>query len=194
MPTGRFPHLGLILIIAVGAMDQPLGVFAGDTEPPPYHGIVVAPPSLDFGYVEVEAGPTPPQSVTLTHSGFSEATTFVQLSGEQAADFMITAGGGSGILASGEMSVVSVAFDPSALGSRRAELVITSDQPVSPEMELPLTGVAAVFGPTGLATGEIVQALLGIIPASPEESFDLNGDDELDAADAVSNANALSGN
>ncbi|MBN1476098.1 choice-of-anchor D domain-containing protein [Candidatus Sumerlaeota bacterium] len=194
MPTGRFHHLGLILIFAVGAMAQTLGVFAGDTAPMPYHGTVVSPTSLDFGFVEVDSGPTPSQSLTLTYSGFSVATTDVQLSGEQAAEFMITAGGGSGMLASGEMSVVSVAFDPSALGSRRAELVITSDQPVSPEMEVPLTGVAAEFGPTGLATGQIVQAILGIIPASPEESFDLNGDDMLDAADAVSNSNAVSGN
>jgi len=91
--------------------------------------------NLNFGAVALGANST--QTVTLTNSGTADlAIIFSQISGAQAGDFSITAGGAAGSLAPNASRNIALRFAPQTTGARNAALVIISDAASSPDTVL----------------------------------------------------------
>ncbi|MCP3937449.1 MAG: choice-of-anchor D domain-containing protein, partial [Actinomycetia bacterium] len=121
-------------------------VAGGDETVQPSFGtvpeITVAPISLDFGLRPLAAGATASQDIVITNDGLAGLTiTAVSLIGADAGEFAVTNDTGEGSLAPAASRTVSVAFDPSSLGSKSATLRILSDDSDEPTVDVPLIGV-----------------------------------------------------
>ncbi len=106
----------------------------------------IAPSSLGFGSQVITAS-SAPQSVTLTNKGSAAlSVTGIAVTGTNAADFSIAAGGtcpaNGGAVAIGASCTVAVRFAPHAVGSSDASLNFTDNAPSSPQ-QVSLSGTGA---------------------------------------------------
>jgi len=106
--------------------------------------LVVSPPSHDFGPVRI--GDAAVKRFFLVNEG--EGRLQVEppaLAGSDPGAFGITAGGGVPIvLLEGGVWPIDVEFRPHAAGGRTAELVLESNDPTRPRIEVPLAGTGAL--------------------------------------------------
>jgi hypothetical protein len=154
--------------------------------------ITVTPPMVDFGRVDVDDDPPVPGAVTISNDGAAPLTLVapgVTLSGPNSPEFAVVGGGDAGVIGPGEMRTVQIEFDPRVEGNLAADLVIPSDDLDEPITVVPLQGVGAQLGPTGLTTDEIVNRILRL-STIPGADYDLNDDNAVDAVDVILNQSA----
>ncbi|MBI1809694.1 MAG: choice-of-anchor D domain-containing protein, partial [Gemmatimonadetes bacterium] len=120
---------------------NPVSVAASGNGTAPAIGLNVG--SLNFGTQAVSVA-SAPQTVVVFSAGDSPLTiTNVTVIGTNAADFAVTANTCAGVsLPPGDSCGVSVSFDPSALGTRTAQLRISGNATNSPQF-VNLSGVGA---------------------------------------------------
>ncbi|MBI4635085.1 MAG: SBBP repeat-containing protein [Candidatus Rokubacteria bacterium] len=99
--------------------------------------LVVLPPRLTFS--GVSAGSSDTKTVTLQNAG--QGTLTGSVSGTLSAPFTLLAGGGTFSLAPGATLAVTVQFSPSARGTARSALTVTSDDPARPATRVQVTGI-----------------------------------------------------
>lgn len=100
----------------------------------------VVPGSLNFGLRHISTGPSAPQNVTISNVGtFGDLVFTAGISGSNAADF-IMGSLSTTPLAPGTSRTVQVTFDPSAVGARAANFVVTSNDGAQPTVTVPLSG------------------------------------------------------
>jgi hypothetical protein len=158
--------------------------------------IAVAPDTLAFGEWPVNAGPSLALIVAVANVGNVDlefTPPGVVLSSTASPEFVLAAPPDTSPLSPGSLRTFDVAFDPSSLGGKAADLVITTGDADEPTVIISLTGMGTEFiGPTGLTTAQIVETILGRAdPVPARHRLDLNEDDDVDAADVVVNENAL---
>ncbi len=105
--------------------------------------IDVSPLEIDFGYRSLAAGLSATRTVEIRNNGNRVLTLSGAgpvLVGPATAEFVLVNGGGGGVLNPGESRVVTLAFDPSQEGLRRARLQIASDDRDEPLIEVELYG------------------------------------------------------
>jgi hypothetical protein len=97
--------------------------------------------SGNLGFGSQEVGTTsPPQTVTLTNTGSGVLhISSVALTGPNAADFAIQQNNCPGVLPGGESCQLAIVFQPTATGTRKAQLSVTDDGGGSPQ-QVELTG------------------------------------------------------
>ena len=127
--------------------------------------ISVGPASIDFGAQPVAAGPTSPQSVTITSLGVNALNvSSITLIGSGAAHFSISSDSGQLTLAKNATRTIQLAFDPATSGPLAATLRIVSDDTDEAIIDVPLSGTgvepeisvsppALDFGSIALAAG-----------------------------------------
>ncbi len=104
---------------------------------------VVSPPALAFGPIEAFTSSLP-QSVTLSNIGNAPLViTGIAIAGASPSNFAQTNTCGAN-LAVGVSCNIIVTFNPTATVTGAAVLVITSNDPVSPSLTVPLSGTVAV--------------------------------------------------
>lgn len=106
----------------------------------PVHVIGVFPVSLSFGNRNVHAGPSPPQTMTITNEGAGtlEITSVDLVTGTQ---FVIASDTGEPTLGAGDSRLVEIAFDPTSEGAKTDLLRITSNDPSNPTADVALDGI-----------------------------------------------------
>ncbi len=85
----------------------------------------VTPAALTFPSQVVAAGPTPTQNVTVTNTG-SGPVTVTALSNSNGVEFPVSGFTAGTVIAEGGTYTFQVAFDPSALGARSANLTVST--------------------------------------------------------------------
>ena len=100
--------------------------------------ISVTPPSYDFGDVKVKKSKT--ASFKVTNSGKANLSITSTITGTDASMFTITSGSGSKTIKPGKSLTIKVAFKPTSTGSKSGNLEITSNDPNTPTIDLPLSG------------------------------------------------------
>ncbi|MCH8333667.1 choice-of-anchor D domain-containing protein, partial [Candidatus Sumerlaeota bacterium] len=122
--------------------------------------IDVTPLSVGFGTNDVRQGASSDITVTIVNIGTHDLTMTgneVELTGADATEFLVTSDTGEKVLAPGVERIVKVAFDPVTVGSKNANLTITSDDLDEPvvtvlftaggvEQDLRVTGGPLDFG------------------------------------------------
>ncbi|MBN2006874.1 MAG: choice-of-anchor D domain-containing protein, partial [Anaerolineae bacterium] len=122
--------------------------------------IDVAPSALDFGEQDVDAGPAVSRQVTVANDGNGNLhVTGITLNGDDASEFVIESGGEVFTLMPGNTHAILLAFDPSTMGAKSAELQIQSDDDDEPTVIVTLSGAGAaapeiVVAPLALDFGE----------------------------------------
>ncbi|RMH69866.1 MAG: choice-of-anchor D domain-containing protein, partial [Gemmatimonadetes bacterium] len=126
---------------------SPLGtVIVGTGIPDSGPQIVVTPSSWDYQTVRI--GRTATKTFSISNAGDQTLTVSAQtLSGSQADQFAITAGGGPVVLEPGEIHLTSVQFAPTTEGVQTATLTISSNDPENGAFEVPLQGTGALGNP-----------------------------------------------
>jgi 6-phosphogluconolactonase (cycloisomerase 2 family) len=116
------------------------GGSGGTNNPPPQPSISIAPSSLSFTSTALNAT-VPQKNVAITNIGAGPLQiSNTQITGPNASDFALTNFCTSQSYAQHLGCTVSVTFTPSALGSRSASLIVTSNDPVSPQSTVALAG------------------------------------------------------
>ena len=100
--------------------------------------ISVTPTSENYGDVKVKKSES--ASFTVGNSGKTNITISTSITGQYAPMFTITSGSGSKTIKPHKTVTIKVAFKPTSKESMSATLVITSNDPVTPEVDIPLTG------------------------------------------------------
>jgi hypothetical protein len=100
--------------------------------------ILVTPMTYDFGKVKVKRNKT--VSFNVTNSGTVNLLMSALLTGTDASMFKITSGNGVKTIKPGRTLIIRVVFKPTSTGSKSAKLGITSDDPNSPTIDIPLSG------------------------------------------------------
>jgi hypothetical protein len=111
--------------------------------------LTAAPSSLDFGARTVGSGPSEDQRVRLLNLNASTLDftgAGVQIIGASSPEFSLTDVLDLTPLSPGETRDLLVAFDPSSGGTHSAELQITTDDPTTPSLVVPLAGTGLVPG------------------------------------------------
>jgi len=98
----------------------------------------VTPKAYDFGNVKVKKSKT--ASFVVKNSGKTNLSITSAITGTDASMFKITSGGGSKRIKPGKSLTVKVAFKPTSKGSKSGNLEITSNDPVAPTIDIPLSG------------------------------------------------------
>lgn len=155
--------------------------------------IQTVPNSHDFGIVAVGLESLPLE-ISVSNAGCADL--FVQsvtLSGPNAAEFEIRNDNVSGAtIPGGEARSLQVVFKPASRGPKIASLLISSTDPVNPQVTILLTGAGEIAGDVNgdgfvdiLDLRLTYQAALGLLTLSPEEKrrADLNGNSEVDMGD-----------
>jgi sugar lactone lactonase YvrE len=117
-----------------------------DVDLPPA-SIDVSPFSLDFVWHDIAAGPSAGMAVTITNMGpgnLNFVGSQVALAGTDPGEFTILSDTGQNPLGPGASRTVTAAFDPSSTGVKTADLVITSNDSVTPTVIVPLSGEGLV--------------------------------------------------
>ncbi len=120
--------------------------------------MVVSPPSLDFGTVNVGT-PSASQMFTVTNNGLATLHYAITKSPSPSTEYAITGCTTACTLAAGAMVTGSIIFTPTAVGTDAITLTVTGDDPVTPTSTIALTGV----GKGGIATITV--------PATPPIAF-----------------------
>lgn len=130
----------LIAALAVGCDDDdPSG-------PEPFTDIGVSVPALDLGEIDLNFGASVQQTVTVSNFGSGDLQIHsVSLTGTDAGEFGLESGGGAALLVAGASQDIVVFFDPASEGAKGATLLITSDDPDEPTVNINLTGTGSIF-------------------------------------------------
>jgi hypothetical protein len=157
--------------------------------------ISVSPLSLDFGPMNVGAE-TSPLPVTVANVGCADLSVgTLYLSGSDVDQFRIQNDGCSGqAIAPGGSRRVEVVFRPTSVGTKSATLVIPSNDPDQPEVQISLTGTGTVTALSvdagGPYTGRVgvpitlrASASGGLSPYT--FAWDLDADGEFDDAEGA---------
>jgi subtilase family serine protease len=99
----------------------------------------VTPTTYDFGNVKVKKNRT--ASFVVKNSGKTNLSITSAIIGTDVSMFTITSGGGSKTIKPGKTSTIKVAFKPTSKGSKSSNLEITSNDPVRPVIDIPLSGI-----------------------------------------------------
>jgi photosystem II stability/assembly factor-like uncharacterized protein len=102
-------------------------------------GISVTPTDKDYGNVKVNKSKTASFKVKNTGKG-DLFILYSQIKGPDGSLFTITSGRGSKHLNPGKSLTIKVAFKPASTGSKSAVLEITSNDSVTPAVDIPLSG------------------------------------------------------
>jgi hypothetical protein len=103
--------------------------------------ISVTPLSYDFGNVEVKKSKT--ASFKVKNNGKADLLISTSITGTDVSMFTITSGGGvSKTIKPGKTLTIKVVFKPTSAGSKSSTLEITSNDPDTPTIDIPLTGTA----------------------------------------------------
>ena len=99
-----------------------------------------------------------PETVTITDTGSAPlAVANATLSGHDADDFLISSDDCSGnVVRPGASCGISVLFGPRSAGTRAATLTITSDDPVSPMIQVALSGTGVQQSTAALTPTELI--------------------------------------
>jgi hypothetical protein len=109
--------------------------------------IAVTPGSHDFGS-EVAGSGTASHTFVVTNQGTADLNVIsVVLTGPDAAEFSIDAGGGTFLLTPGQTRDVDVSFAPATVGSKQATLRLASNDPNESPFDVGLAGTG-VASPT----------------------------------------------
>jgi uncharacterized repeat protein (TIGR02543 family) len=100
--------------------------------------ISVSPDSLDFGVLKMKKSKT--ASFVVKNSGKTNLSISSSIIGTDASMFAITSGSGSKTVKPGKTLTIKVAFKPASKGPKSANLEITSNDPVTPTDDVPLSG------------------------------------------------------
>lgn len=101
--------------------------------------ISVTPMSNDYGNVKVKRSKT--ASFTVKNNGKANLSIMTStITGPDASMFAITGGSGAKTIKPGKSLTIRVAFKPTSKGLKSAKLEITSNDPVTPAIDVPLTG------------------------------------------------------
>jgi subtilisin-like proprotein convertase family protein len=147
---------------------------------------------LTFGEQGVNQGATAPMTLTISNVGDAKLTiTGLTLGGADAGEFAIASDTGETSLAPAGSRILGITFAPTSVGVKGAIIALTSDDPDEASLFIDLSGTGVATGPTGRTTADLVDALLGTIPATPFSDFDVNVDGLFDAADVVTNVEAI---
>jgi uncharacterized repeat protein (TIGR01451 family) len=107
----------------------------GKTEP----NISVDPTSVNFSYVQI-GHPSATKTVTVKNTG--SAKLIIYSVGTSDSQFAVTGGiGADDTLAPGASATISLVFTPTAAGTQSANLTITSNDPDTPTLDVPLSGI-----------------------------------------------------
>jgi hypothetical protein len=121
----------------------------------------IIPAALSFGSILVEAQAS--LNLTLSNPGTAPVT---NLSLTIAGDYTLTAPCAVSSLAPGATCTVTIAFKPTALGSRPGTLTVTSSDPASP-VKIPLTGTGIANGSFTLAVNTSSSASAAVLSGDP---------------------------
>ena len=129
------------LSIAHNATNQsnPTNVPLSGTGVGTYSAISVSPTAQDYGTVKVNKSKTASFKVTNTGKG-DLFILYSKIKGTDGSMFAITGGRGSKHLNPGKSLTIKVAFKPVSKGSKSASLEITSNDSVTPTVNVPLSG------------------------------------------------------
>lgn len=139
---------------------------AGDVHYNPYPPIITSnPASISFGETVISSLSS--RQITLSNTGKNAFTVnLISISGTYMSDFSQT-NNCSTILSNGSCNV-SVTFHPTSAGTKKATLVISSDDPATPSITLPLDGTgiiqqyALTISKTGTGNGTVTSSPSGI--------------------------------
>lgn len=159
----------------------------------PKPAIRTVPNSHDFGIVAVGLESLPLE-ISVSNAGCADLLVqSVTLSGPNAAEFEIRNDNVSGAtIPRGEARSLQVVFKPASQGPKIASLLISSTDPVNPQVTILLIGAGEIAGDVNgdgfvdiLDLRLTYQAALGLLTLSPEEKrrADLNGNSEVDMGD-----------
>lgn len=164
------PGLSRILGISfdpttIGAKTATLTVTSDDTHHTPSVNVALSgtgtnnklgfdPANLSFGPQDIAAGATASQIVTFTNNRITTVQILtVGLTGADAGEFGITAVGSTPItIIAGGTANVSVAFNPSTVGSKAATLSVTTNDPSVPTADIALDGAGTNVTPSPTPT------------------------------------------
>jgi len=103
--------------------------------------ISVTPLSYDFGNVEMKKSKT--ASFKVKNNGKADLLISTSVTGTDVSMFTIMSGGGvSKTIKPGKTLTIKVVFKPTSAGSKSSTLEITSNDPDTPTIDIPLTGAA----------------------------------------------------
>jgi photosystem II stability/assembly factor-like uncharacterized protein len=100
--------------------------------------ISVTPTTYDFGILKVNKSKT--ASFQVKNKGTADLSISSSIIGPDASVFQITSGSGNKIIKPGKSLSIKIAFKPTSSGTRQATLRITSNDPDSPTIDIPLSG------------------------------------------------------
>ncbi len=100
--------------------------------------ISVTPTSNNYGNVKLKT--SKPASFMVKNSGKANLSITSTITGADTSMFTITSGGGSKTIKPGKTLTIKVAFKPTSKGSKSANLEITSNDPATPTLDIPLSG------------------------------------------------------
>jgi|GEM_PF-1500815 len=129
------------LVIGSNDSDEPTVTvsLSGNGVPSPVAEIDVTPPALNYG--DVFIGSDSALSVTITNTGTADLdVTSIALGVGTSADFAITSGPASLILAPGANTTVQITYSPSDEGTDSGTLIIGSDDTDEPTVTVSLSG------------------------------------------------------
>ena len=99
----------------------------------------VTPTAYDFGNVKVKKSKR--ASFVVKNNGTANLSILSsRIAGADASMFKVTSGSGNKTIKPGKTLTIKVAFKPTSTGSRSANLEITSNDPVRPIIDIPLSG------------------------------------------------------
>ncbi|MEQ9399066.1 MAG: choice-of-anchor D domain-containing protein [Longimicrobiales bacterium] len=135
------PALAALLTVTAAACDD------DDTPTGPRVPVVTAGTQvLAFGTLDTNFGAGMAQTVTITNTGGAAVMVGpLSVAGAAAADFVLTGDVQARSLAAGASMLVSVAFDPTATGSREAAVLAPTDDQATGTVTVGLTGTGARF-------------------------------------------------
>lgn len=119
--------------------------------------IDVSPLEIDFGYRSLSGGLSATRTVVIKNLGnrpLNLSGGGPVLVGPATAEFVLVNGGGGGVLNPSESRVVTLAFDPSQEGLRRARLQVSSDDRDEPLVEVELFGRGTITPSPVIAPGD----------------------------------------
>ena len=101
--------------------------------------ISVTPTTYDFGSVKVKRSKT--ASFKVRNDGKADLSISVLITGTDATMFTTTSGGGSETIKPGKTLTIRITFKPSSTGAKSSTLEITSNDPITPTVNISLSGI-----------------------------------------------------
>ena len=133
-------------------VDIPL---TGQGVEPPKPQLTVSPDSLDFGSLTIDTSVE--KSLLLMNNGTADlAITSLTIGGDNAADFELLSQPIAFTLPPADSQAVSIRFTPKTTGFKTAFLQVTSNDPGSPEISIPITGTGISNAPVFFSIGDSV--------------------------------------